>query len=98
MSIDYLIEGDESVITKKTTTVLLEILEENYLISPDKLEEENWNIPLTGKYFGLTGFELASLIFEFERKIGINIDISEKPMYALASIEDIIKAVPPKGD
>ena len=77
---------------KELTTVLLEILKDNFLISPDKLKEENWNIPLTGEYFGLSGFELTTLILEFEKRVGTVIDINEKPMYALASIEDIIKS------
>lgn len=80
------------MITKELTTVLLEILKYNYLISPDKLKEENWNTPLTGKRFGLSGFELAALILEFEKRIGVKIHINEKPMYALASINDIIKS------
>lgn len=74
------------------TTVLIEILKNNYLISPDKLKEENWNTPLTGKHFGLTGFELANLILEFEKRTGVNIDINKKPMYALANIEEIVKS------
>lgn len=78
--------------TKELATVLLEILEKDYFITSDKLKEENWNIPLTGKHFGLSGFQLAVLILEFEKRTGIKIDINEKPMYALASIEGIVKA------
>jgi len=77
---------------KELTTILLETLENDYLILPDRLKEENWDFPLTGEYFGLSGFELAALILEFEKRIGVMIDISEKPMYALASINDIIKS------
>lgn len=77
---------------RELAKVLLEILEDDFLISPDKLKEENWNIPLTGEYFGLSGFELAALILEFEKRVGTMIDINEKPMYALASIEDIINS------
>lgn len=77
---------------RELTSILLEILQNNYLISPDKLKEESWDLPLTGSHFGLSGFELAALILEFEKRTGVMIDISEKPMYALASIEDIIKS------
>ncbi len=73
--------------------VLLEILQKDYLIPLDKLKEENWDTPLTGKHFGLTGFELATLILEFEKRTGVMIDINEKPMYALASINDILKSI-----
>lgn len=90
--IDYLIEGDDSMSKRELTTVLLEILEDNYLISSGKLKEANWNIPLTGKVFGLSGPQLMALIFEFEKRTGKKIDINEKPMYALASIENIIKS------
>lgn len=72
--------------------VLLEILQERYLIPLDELKKENWNTPLTGKHFGLTGFELAELIFEFEKRTKVKIAIHEKPMYALASINDIVKS------
>lgn len=72
--------------------ILLEILQNDYLIPLDKLKEANWNTPLTGKHFGLSGFELAALILEFEKSTGIKIDINEKPMYALASINDIVKS------
>jgi acyl carrier protein len=81
------------MITKELTTVLLEILEEDYLISHDRLKEEYWDMPLTGKHFRLSGFELAALVLEFEKRTGIMIDINEKPMYALASINDIIKSI-----
>ncbi len=77
---------------RELATILLEILENDYLISPDKLKEENWHLPLTGSHFGLFGFELAALILEFEKRTGTTIDISEKPMYALVSINDIIKS------
>lgn len=72
--------------------VLLEILQNEYFIPLDKLKEENWDIPLTGKLFGLTGFELAELILEFEKRTEVQIDIHEKPMYALGSINDIVKS------
>lgn len=72
--------------------VLLEILQNDYLIPLDKLKEQNWNTPLTGKHFGLTGFELAELILEFEKMTEVQIDIHEKPMYALGSINDIVKS------
>lgn len=77
---------------RELTTVLIEILEDNYLISPNKLKEENWSTPLTGKHFGLTGFEFANLILEFEKRTGVNIDINQKSMYALANIEEIVKS------
>lgn len=77
---------------KELTTILLEVLQNNYLISPDKLKEENWDTPLTGSYFGLSGFELAALILEFEKRTETMIDINGKPMYALASINDIVKS------
>ncbi len=77
---------------RELTKILIEILKNNYLISPDKLKEENWITPLTGKHFGLTGFELANLILEFEKRTGVNIDINQIPMYALANIEGIIKS------
>lgn len=73
--------------------VLLNILHERFLIPLDKLNEKNWNIPLTGKLFGLTGFELAELILELEKRIEVQIDIHEKPMYALGSINDIVKSI-----
>lgn len=81
------------MITKELTTVLLEILEEDYLISHDRLKEEYWDMALTGKHFRLSGFELATLILEFEKRTGIMIDINEKPMYALACINEIIKSI-----
>lgn len=77
---------------RKIITILLGILQYNYLIPPDRLKEENWDIPLTGRRFGLSGFQLAALILEFEKRTGVKIDISKKPMYALANINDIIKA------
>lgn len=77
---------------RELTTILLEVLENDYLIPPDKLKEENWDFPLTGNHFGLSGFELAALILEFEKRTGTTIDINDKPMYALASINDIIKS------
>lgn len=72
--------------------VLLGILQKDYLIPLDKLREENWDTPLTGKHFGLTGFELAELILEFEKRTEVKIEIHEKPMYALGSINDIVKS------
>ncbi|MCQ4922804.1 hypothetical protein NE686_06900 [Tissierella carlieri] len=36
---------------------------------------------------------MATLILEFEKRTGIMIDINEKPMYALVSINDIIKSI-----
>lgn len=72
--------------------VLLEILQNEYFIPLEKLKEENWDTPLTGKLFGLTGFELAELILEFEKRTEVQIDIHEKPMYALGSINDIVKS------
>ena len=77
---------------RELNTILLEILENDCLTSPDKLKEENWDLPLTGLHFGLSGFELAALILEFEKRTGTTININDKPMYALASINDIIKS------
>lgn len=76
----------------KVRETLLEILQKDYLIPLDKLKEENWDTPLTGKHFGLKGFELAELILEFEKRTEVQIDIHEKPMYALGSINDIVKS------
>ena len=68
LSIDYLTKGDVTMNGRELTSILLEILQNNYLISPDKLKEESWDLPLTGSHFGLSGFELAALILEFEKE------------------------------
>lgn len=73
--------------------VLINILEDKYFYQMDKLKEEYWDEPLTGNHFGLTGFDLVELILEFEKRTGIVIDINKKPMYALASINGIIKSI-----
>lgn len=77
---------------KELTKILLEILQNNYSIASDKLQKENWDTPLIGNHFTLSGFELAALILEFEKRTETMIDIHGKPMYALASINDIIKS------
>ncbi len=65
LSIDYLIKGDGLMKDRELTTILLEILENDCLTSPDKLKEENWDFPLTGIHFGLSGFELGALTLDY---------------------------------
>lgn len=47
---------------EELTKVLLKILENNFWIQPDMLKEENWDIPLTGNYFRLSGLHLPRVV------------------------------------
>lgn len=80
------------MIREELTVVLLEILENNFRFEPNMLQEEYWNIPLTGNRFRLSGFDLAALILEFEKRTGIKVDINSEPMYASGSIEGIVES------
>jgi len=54
---------------------------------------DKWNLPLTGKAYNLTAYDLAYLIFETEAVYGIRLPGECFKSYGLCTIDGIANAV-----
>ncbi len=72
---------------------LTSLLHDRYNIPLSSLGPEQWDIPLTSKEIGLTGFELANLFFEIEKAYGKRFNETVLKDYGFCTINNILKAI-----
>lgn len=72
---------------------LIAILHDRYKIPLSSLSPEQWDIPLTSRRIGLSGFELAHLFFEIEKIYDKSFDESVLKDYGFCTINNIVKAI-----
>lgn len=71
---------------------LVKILNERFSIPKEKLKAEYFDEPLTGKFYGLKGIELVSILFEMEKQFQIRAETENIGEYGFSNIHGIIKA------
>lgn len=59
----------------------------------EKLEQRNWEKPLTGYLFNFTMVDLIYLLFEIEKEFSIMIPPEAFAEYGFSSIESICKTI-----
>jgi hypothetical protein len=72
---------------------LITLLHDKYNISLKYLIPDYWDIPLTCREIGLTGFALAHIFFEIEKIYGKSFDESILRGYGFCTINNIAKAI-----
>lgn len=72
---------------------ILNIMEGKLKIDPNLLNAENYNKPLTGNVFNLTGLDLAYLFFEVEKSFGIKIETKKILSYEFNDIQNIAELI-----
>jgi len=58
-----------------------------------KFNEECMNLPLTGKYFGLSYIDMTYLFFELEKELGVRINEKYLYNYGFNTINKITSAL-----
>jgi len=72
---------------------LVNLLHQKFHIPLSSLEPNNWNEPLTGAVFHLTGVDLVYLFFEIEKHYQIRVDEKFLQYYGFNSICEITKVI-----
>ena len=72
---------------------VIEIINEKLRRSIDCLQMKNWDTPLTGEPFYLSGIELMYLLFEIEKQFDIRIDSNDLDNYGFCSINNIVSII-----
>lgn len=72
---------------------LITILHDRYNRSLRSFGPEQWDIPLTSREIGLSGFELAHLFFEIEKIFGKTFEESMLKDYGFCTINNITRAI-----
>lgn len=85
--------------TKDTTSQrrIATVLHDRFHLSEAILEPGNWNKPLTGSMFNLSGTDLVCLFFELEKAFAVRIPEHYLDSYGLSSIEKIADAIRDQG-
>jgi hypothetical protein len=72
---------------------LISILHDRYNTSLSSLGPEQWDIPLTSREIGLSGFALVQLFFEIEKIYGKTFEESILKDYGFSTINNIARAI-----
>jgi hypothetical protein len=83
----------EAFTDSKIKEQIITILHDRYNIPLRSLNPGQWDIPLTSREFGLTGFKLAHLFFEIEKIYGKSFEEIILKDYGFCTINNISKAI-----
>ena len=83
----------ETTIEIKIKESLITLLHDRYNISRKFLDPENWDIPLTSKEIGMSGFMLTHLFFEIEKVYGRRFEPNTLKDYGFCTINNIVTAL-----
>lgn len=69
------------------------VFKQYFDISDEKLNPVNWQIPLTGTFYGFTAVDLVYLLFELEKEFKIKISYELLEGYQFSTIAGICNIV-----
>jgi len=72
---------------------IIEVLCKRFLISELFLNENSWDLPLTGIPFNFTGIDLVYLLFEIESALDIRFDDQYFSLYGFSTLNKIIEVI-----
>jgi hypothetical protein len=72
---------------------LIALLNNKYQIPLSSLNPDQWDVPITSREIGFSGFELAHLFFEVEKIYGKRFEESVLKDYGFCTINNIAKAI-----
>jgi hypothetical protein len=78
---------------KGISNSVIEIICNKFHRSDDILDKKNWDQPLSGEPYYLSGAELVYLLFELEIKYNMRIDSNELDNYAFSTINNIVSII-----
>jgi acyl carrier protein len=76
---------------------IITVLRDRFHLSETVLAPDNWDKPLTGHLFNLSGTDLVYLLFELERAFNIRIPERYLETYGFCSIDRINEAIRDQG-
>lgn len=62
-------------------------------VPPSALSPDSWGLPLTGDHVGLSYVDLAYLLFELERSLGVRVCEEHLLGYGFNSVDGIVGAL-----
>lgn len=95
-SLTEVIEDREGILVTQDTLVqsqIVTVLRDRFHLSESVLESSNWDKPLTGRLFNLSGMDLVCLLFELERAFAVRVPEQHLDTYGFCSIENIAEAI-----
>ena len=72
---------------------LLELLGSKFGVPEEMLAKGNWDLPLTGEFFGFSGMDLFYLLLEVEKRTGCSIPVEALSDYQFNSISTVLKTL-----
>ena len=72
---------------------LISILNSRYNIPLKSLDSDQWDVPLTSRHLGLTGFMLVQFFFDIEKEYDKRFDASVLENYRFCTINNISHAI-----
>ena len=72
---------------------LLELLGSKFGVPEEMLAKDNWDLPLTGEFFGFSGMDLFYLLLEVEKRTGCSIPVEALSDYQFNSISTVLKTL-----
>ena len=72
---------------------LLELLGSKFGVPEEMLAKGNWDLPLTGEFFGFSGMDLFYLLLEVEKRPGCSIPVEALSDYQFNSISTVLKTL-----
>ena len=62
-------------------------------VAEEMLAKGNWDLPLTGEFFGFSGMDLFYLLLEVEKRTGCSIPVEALSDYKFNSISTVLKTL-----